>query len=919
MKSSSPRRMIPAVLLAAFLLSSLAMAPRPCPAAPPSSAGILPAAIDDDPVPLHRREEAARKAAALHEWRVAGKAPSTNQLRWDVRYYDLDLTIDPTAKLVGGTVGIRLDVVDGPIEQIELDMDSALGASAARVNGVATTSTHTAGVLVVDLDRAYATGETLTVAVDYSGSPNESLGAFGFDTHNNDPLIWSLSEPYGARSWWPCKDTPSDKSDSARIRLTVPEELVAVSNGVLESTTVDAAWKTYDWHEHHPIVTYLISLAIHPYVEQSTSYTPLEGGSMPVTVWSYPEEASDAWSGALTVREQIATFAPLFGEYPFVDEKYGQAEFPWGGGMEHQTATSICCWTDWIMGHELAHQWYGDAITCENFSHIWLNEGFATYSEALWDEHKGGFASYRNNILNNQYFGAGTIYVPPEELDDESRIFDGNLSYNKGSWVLHMLRGIVGDDTFFEILRTWTATPSVAYGTAVTEDFQAVAESVSGRDLSNFFANWIYGEYFPTYSYSWEATDLGGSWQLQITLEQLQSHALYEMPVPFKVTTTAGVENFKLENDAFSQTFTVNCAAEPTNVELDPDNWILRTIENAVSDPTFHRGVLVVNGVDWSVYGSEITSAYADSSCSGWMPFEFWDAFDEPTEGYIPQLPAPLGHGNIPPEILGQFSTVIWVGNDYQGDLAVWTDAAILSYLRKGGNVLLLGRHGQSFLSPVRASYFGLHWAENTYNTIASAQAVHPSLIGMDPIGDQNQISVFETGYDQPEAQTLLVEPSSFAVPRALAVWRQPLGGGSLRHSGAHFAHIAGRPYRWNHAQLRTNVQAILDSLFGENGNPTTTPPQPIAFALMQPHPNPFNPHVVLRFTLATEARARLAVYDQRGRLVRVLLDEVQPAGEGQVMWDGSDGQGRPAASGVYSVVLESNGQRSSRKATLIR
>jgi len=594
-------------------------------------------------------------------------------------------------------------------------------------------------------------------------------------------------------------------------------------------------------------------------------------------------------------------------------------QFLWGGGMEHQTATSLCCWIDWLMAHELAHQWYGDAITCENFSHIWLNEGFATYAEALWDESNGGPAAYRNNLLNNQYFGPGTIYVPPADLNNESRIFDGNLSYNKASWVLHMLRGMVGDATFFDILRAWTASPSVANGTATTEDFQAIAESVSGRNLSNFFSNWIYNEYFPTYSFSWNATDLGGSWQLTIDLEQLQSHALYQMPVPVRVTTTAGTSDFTLDNTAFSQSFTLSTAAQPTAVALDPDNWILKNVENSVDSPTFHRGILVVNGVDWSVYGAEITSIYADSTASGGLPFEFWDAFAQPTQGYVPELPAPLGHGNLPADTLGQFSTVIWIGNDYQGDLTVWSNAAILSYLRKGGNVLLLGRHGQNFLPPIRAGYAGLRWAEATYNTIASAQAVHPLLVDMAPIATQSQISVFETTYDQPESQTLLVEPSTFGVPRALAVWRQPLGGGSLRHSGAHFAHIAGRPYRWNHSQLRTNIRAIVTGLFGESGIPTSTPPARSGLVLREPSPNPFNPRVSLRFHLDLGGHVQLAVYDQRGRLVRTLLDREMPAGENRVVWDGKDQNGRAAASGVYSVVLSGGGERRSRKATLIR
>jgi aminopeptidase N len=910
----------PAIFAASLLVFSL-VATAPVHAAPPAAPTQTKPTFDDTPGNPFHREEAARKAAALHQWRAAQKAPSTNQLNYDVLFYGLSLTVDPTTTTLSGTVDVQAAISGNPLSEVELDLDGAMTVSAARVNGTPVAFTHASGVLTVTLDQTYSNGQSFLISIDYSGHPNESLGAFGFDSHNSYPIIWSLSEPYGARTWWPCKDTPSDKANSARISLTVPDYLTAVSNGVLVNTSTASGWTTYEWHENHPIAAYLISLAIHPYVERTAYYTALDGiTTMPVKAWAYSDYATSASVAVNTVADELAVFASLFGEYPFLDEKYGQAQFPWGGGMEHQTATSLCCFIDWLMAHELAHQWYGDAITCRSFSDIWLNEGFATYAEALWAESNGGFNAYHSDIMNNEYLGSGTIYVPPADLSDENRIFDSDLSYDKASWVLHMLRGMVGDTTFFQIMHQYTADPSVAYGTATTADFKAVAESVSGLDLSNFFQNWIYGEYFPTYAYSWNAVDQGGSWDLTVDLQQLQSHALYDMPVPIRVSTTAGTENFKLDNDAFSQSFHLTTSTQPLAVDLDPDNWILKTVEAKVVSPTFGQGVLVVNGVDWTSYGSIITSAYADSCFSGWMPFQFWDACTPPSGGYISELPTPLGSGPIPPSVLGQYSTVIWVGNDFNGDLAVWTDAAILSYLKQGGNVLLLSRRGQGFLTPVRAGYMGIRWAETVYNTINAATAVQPSMVSMPLLGTQDQISVFETTYDQPESETLLEDPSTFSVPRAIAVWRHPLGGGTLRHSGASFAHIAGRPYLWGHAELRTNVQAIVTGLFGDSGTPTTRPEisRP-KLVLHAPVPNPFNPRVTLRYELAHSGPAKLVIYDQRGRRVRVLLDQELPAGSGSATWDGRDDAGKLAASGVYSVVLQAGGRRLAQKATLIR
>jgi aminopeptidase N len=886
--------------------------------------------VDDNPVPLHRREEAALKGAALSRMRALRKdggrsgvmpaAVSPNQASYDVTWYKLVLDLDPSTQIVAGTVTMRARVVSGPLSAVELDLDLTMAVSAARAAGLPAVFSHPGAVLTVNLDRAYATGEAFTIDVDYAGTPNPVYGSFGFDTRLSQPLIWSLSEPFGARAWWPCKDDPSDKADSVRVVATVPSNLIVASNGVLTGTTLAGVKKTYSWNHRYPIAAYLVSVTAHPFTVQTVNYAPLAGGSMPVTVWSYPDQAASAFALANTTVQILGVYAARFGEYPFTTEKYGQAQFPWGGGMEHQTCTSLCCWDANLISHELGHQWFGDAVTCRSFSDIWLNEGFATYCEALWDESQGGTAAYWANILADRYYGSGTIWVPPADLGNFNRIFDGNLSYNKGAWVLHMLRGIVGDTTFFNILRTYEASPTLRYGTATTADLQAVAETVSGLDLSDFFHDWIYVPYCPTYSHTWSATPNGGSWNLTLTIEQLQSQELYTMPIRVRVTTLAGIEEFVVQNSLASQTYALTTAAQPLIVDLDPDQWILRTIENPIGTPTFHRGVLVVNGVSWSSYGAEITTAFQDSAFSGRSPFSFWDCFPPPAGGYVAQVPAPLGNGALPASVLGQFSTVIWVGNNFGVDLDVWTNAAILSYLKVGGNVLLLGRQGQDFLTPARASYPGIRWAESPTNTIQSATAAHPAMVTMSPLGPQTLVAVFETGFDRSESTLLFSETQSFATTRALGVWRHPLGGGTQRHSGGHFAHIAGRPYRWTHASLRTNIQAILQQLFHEPATPTAAPPALVGVTRLQPPaPNPFNPRVEVRFSLARAGRMRLAVYDLRGRLVRTLVDAVQPAGEDAAVWDGLDDGGAAVASGVYTLRMDAAGQMLQQKATLIR
>jgi hypothetical protein len=391
------------------------------------------------------------------------------------------------------------------------------------------------------------------------------------------------------------------------------------------------------------------------------------------------------------------------------------------------------------------------------------------------------------------------------------------------------------------------------------------------------------------------------------------------MPLTLRVETPLGSSDHRVTNDVSPQVFSFPSSEAATGVTVDPNDWVLHTVEHDVESPTFGQGVLLVNGVRWASYGTEIRGAYADSVFTGNHDFEFWDLFTDATS-YPAELPAPLGQGPVPASVLGQFSTVVWVGNHYLGDLDPWLDAAILSYLQQGGNVLLLSRLGREFLPPARSSYLGLNFAEKLTNTLGDASAVQPQLVDMARIGTQNASAVFETTFDRPEAVLLFTDPTSFSVSRGIGVWEHPAGGGSLRHSGGHFAFVSGRPYRWEHGALRQNTETILSSLFGEPAAPTAAPSSPtLETRLLSSAPNPFNPRVRIRFSLRRPQRLRLEIFDLRGRRVRTLLDEVRPRGEGSALWDGTDDAGHSVASGVYTVRMRTADGQDRRKITLVR
>ena len=243
--------------------------------------------------------------------------------------------------------------------------------------------------------------------------------------------------------------------------------------------------------------------------------------------------------------------------------------------MENQTCTSLGSFGEYTVAHELAHQWWGDAITCRDFHHIWLNEGFATFSEALWAEATGGPAAYHSYMNSLAYYGAGTVYVP--DLTDPFRIFDYNLTYRKGGWVLHMLRRVMGDAAFFTAIRKYLHANY--YGTGVTADLETACEAASGRDLSKFFQQWVYGEGFPDYrvSSAWQPAG-GGGYDVAVQLRQAQPGQLFSMPVDVRVSTPAGDYDFVAQDSTVLQSFVIHVPDPPTAVTLDPDQWMLRTV-----------------------------------------------------------------------------------------------------------------------------------------------------------------------------------------------------------------------------------------------------------------------------------------------------------------------------------------------------
>lgn len=505
----------------------------------------------------------------------------------DITHCRLEIEIDPAAQTVTGSNTLDVAAATDGLTQVTLDLRSNMAVDAVTVNGTPAAYTRPIHQVLISLDRPYDRGETFQVRVAYHGTPEDiEWGSFRFDTHGSPPtlIVYSTSQPWGAHTWWPCKEDLSDKF-TADIWVTAPEWMVVASNGLLQGTDpLPGGRERHRWREAYPIDVYLVSIAATNYTRATHTYA-YPGGAMPVEFYIYPEEWAAIQPKLANVVTMIATFSrpELFGQYPFLDEKYGIAQFNWDGGMEHQTISGQKYLDEWLTAHELAHQWWGDLITCKTWHDIWLNEGFATYGEALWFEKKpgGGPAAYHQHmaVRRPRSYG-GTVYC--YNISSTGWIFSPDNSYRKAAWVLHMLRHVLGDATFFNTLAAYRA--AFEGGCATTDDFRAIAESVSGRDLGWFFSEWVYGPGAPFYRYGWEQEQIGSQNWVRLHVEQYQTAVPpFAMPIDITLTTATGDETHTVWHEESREWYLLPAGGAVTGVALDKDEWILRGDGTAVS------------------------------------------------------------------------------------------------------------------------------------------------------------------------------------------------------------------------------------------------------------------------------------------------------------------------------------------------
>jgi aminopeptidase N len=524
--------------------------------------------------------------------RVQKGARAGDDDRTNIIFQKLDLQVDPSVNFIQGSVTtVFIPLID--INTIQFDLSDTLTVDSILYHGSTLSFAHSGDIVVIPFPTTIVTGQVDSVEVFYHGqpSPAEGFGSFIQSQHDSVPIIWTLSEPYGAKDWWPCKQNLHDKIDSVDIVVTTPDSFVVASNGLLVGEIQTGSSKTFYWKHRYPIATYLVAFAVTNY-EVYTDTIPLGSKILPVVNYVFPEHLAGAKTETPATISIMHLYDSLFEIYPFHLEKYGHAEFGWGGGMEHQTITFMGGFGFELIAHELAHHWFGDKVTCASWEDIWLNEGFATYLSGLCYE----------NIAPQYWMAfketrrAGGVKVPNgsvwcDDTTNVSRIFNPYLSYSKGAMVLHTLRWVLGDAKFFEGLKNYLKDVDHAYAFATTTSLRQHLEDVSGKNLEGFFNDWVYGKGYPSYTITWNQ-DFENNIQVKISQTQSDpSVGYFEMPLPLKFKTAFRDTTIVLNNSQNNQTYSFKLPYLVDSVLFDPEIWILsdsnRVIHESVYDFLF--------------------------------------------------------------------------------------------------------------------------------------------------------------------------------------------------------------------------------------------------------------------------------------------------------------------------------------------
>jgi hypothetical protein len=493
---------------------------------------------------------------------------------FDVTHYDITMSIDDASDYIEGSVTATVEAEE-TITEIVYELTN-MTVNSVLLNGNPATYDYNNNEITIQLGTMNP-GDVFTTTVDYEGDPIwNGLGMY-FGNSN----IFTISDPNASRYWWPCYDHPWDKA-VPDMHVTVRDDWEVAGNGILTSVEDNGdGTKTHHWDCEYPMATYLVSLVCQNFAELNDSYEdiPIQNFVPTYMVGNATEDFSN-------LPFMMEVYSERYGDYPF--EKYGNAvtNFATYSAMEHQTMTTLGSQNingnhggEMVIAHELAHQWYGNCLTILTWADVWLSEGFATYSEAVYREQWQGFdsmVSYVQSSIQNYYKNwaggtAYTIYDPPNE-----NWFFTPIQYEKAASVLHMLRLKVGDEIFWQIMNEFFTT--FHHSNVITEDFKQVCESVTGEDYQQFFAQWIYGSGIPSYEYTYFFNPYLALPRIMTYVQtSSNSNTDFYLDIPVHITGVAGQDSVLVQGSPNVPIETISITEIPVyeNVEFDPHSWNL--------------------------------------------------------------------------------------------------------------------------------------------------------------------------------------------------------------------------------------------------------------------------------------------------------------------------------------------------------
>lgn len=542
---------------------------------------------------------------------------------YDLKYHRLEFSVDPAVRYITGKVTSYFTATTTPTQDITFEIVNDLTVDSVKRGSQTLAFNHTNAVLTINLPNVITQGGLDSVSVYYHGQPgNSGFGSFSSELHNDTTYIMStLSQPYGSRDWWPCKQTLNDKIDSIDVLITCAAKYEAGSNGVLVNVIDGGTFKTYHWKHRYPIPAYLIAIGISDFAIYS-DYCYLPNDTIEILNYVFPQNLANAQQQTPITATFIALFDTLWGPYPFTDEKYGHLQWTWGGGMEHQTMSFMGNFGFELISHELVHQWFGDKITCGSWRDIWLNEGFATYNTGLCYEYVAPeywmpWKELTHNIIVNQ--PDGSVFC--SDTTTINRIFNARLSYRKAAFLLHMLRFRLGDKVFYDALRNYLNDPELVFNYTLTENLKAQLESESGLDLTEFFNDWYYGEGHPIYNVKWTQYP---STKVVIELNQQPSHpsvSFFEGPLPVMLKNKTRDTIIVLQHNANGQVYELQPGFEVDSVIVDPEIWVIQQNTVQQIDANSTGGIWVYpNPV------SDVANVKFDSPLNSAVHYELYDA-----------------------------------------------------------------------------------------------------------------------------------------------------------------------------------------------------------------------------------------------------------------------------------------------------